>query len=66
MRIVSFVQEPEVIERILRYVGEPVEAPVELPARAPPQGEWGFDQTAGLAEWPYEDQTAGQPDDEYE
>jgi hypothetical protein len=66
MRIVSFVQEPDVIERILRHVGEPVEAPVVLPARAPPQGELGLDQTADLAEWPDEDQTAGQPDDEWE
>ena len=66
MRIVAFVQEPLVIERILRHVGEPVEAPEVLPARAPPQAEIEFDESAGAAEWPDEDQTGGRADDEWE
>ena len=45
MRIIAFILEPPVIERILTHVGEPVSAPAVLPARAPPQME--MDQTGG-------------------
>jgi hypothetical protein len=65
MRIVAFIQEPEVIERILRHIGEPPQAPQVLPARARPQAEMDFDQTAGLEEWPDVDQTAGTTDDDW-
>jgi hypothetical protein len=37
----------------------PVAAPPVLPARSPPQGELGFDQTAPGDPWPDMDQTAG-------
>ena len=47
MRIIAFVLDPPVIERILRHIGEPTETPPILPARSPPQGELGFDQDAG-------------------
>ncbi|MFH0980993.1 MAG: transposase, partial [Planctomycetota bacterium] len=50
MRIISFITRPAVIERILTHLGEPAVPPPVLPARAPPQQEFGFDQTAGLAE----------------
>ena len=66
MRIVAFVQEPLVIERILHHIGEPIEAPEVLPARPPPQGEIEFDESAGAQEWPDEDQTVDRPDDEWE
>jgi hypothetical protein len=66
MRIVAFIQEPQTIERILRHIGEPTEAPQVLPARAPPQHTLGFDESAEVDEWPDEDQTAGRPDDEWE
>jgi len=63
MRIIAFILEPPVIERILTHVGEPVIAPEVLPARAPPQPELDFDlvdQTVGgVEEWPDMDQTAG-------
>ena len=36
MRIIAFVLDPPVIERILRHVGEPTEPPANLPARSPP------------------------------
>ena len=45
LRIIAFILEPPVIERILTHVGEPVSAPAVLPARAPPQME--MDQTGG-------------------
>ena len=73
MRIIAFILEPTVIERILRHVGEPIAAPANLPARAPPQVEmdlspgnpptdgWTMDddQAAGTDEWPDMDQAAG-------
>lgn len=59
MRIIAFVLDPPVIERILRHIGEPVAVPPVLPARSPPQGELGFDQTAPGDPWPEMDQTAG-------
>jgi hypothetical protein len=46
MRIIAFILERPVIERILTYVGEPVEPPAILPARSPPQEEIQFNQTA--------------------
>ena len=58
MRIIAFVLDPPVIERILSHIGEPTAAPTVLPARAPPQGELGFDQDAGRDHWPEMDQTA--------
>ena len=63
MRIVAFIQEPAVIERILHHIGEPTEAPQVVPARAPPQHTLEFDQSAEVGEWPDEDQTAGDIDD---
>jgi hypothetical protein len=47
MRMIAFILEPPVIERILGHIGEPVAPPVILPARSPPQAEMDFDQTAG-------------------
>ena len=59
MRIIAFVLDPPVIERILHHIGEPTEPPAILPARSPPQGELGFDQDTGGDPWPGMDQTAG-------
>ena len=58
MRIIAFVLNPPVIERILDHIGEPTTAPIVLPARSPPQSEMDFDQVAGCDEWPEMDQTA--------
>ena len=69
MRIIAFVLDPPVIERILTHIGEPVEAPAVLPARAPPQAEIQFDQavqTGGDQPWPEMDQTADLGDDTWE
>lgn len=68
MRIIAFIIEPPVIERILTHVGEPTEPPEVLPARAPPQLELGFDQDPESLDpsgdtWPDMDQTAGAPDE---
>jgi hypothetical protein len=63
MRIVAFILDPPVIERILTHVGEPVTPPAVLPARAPPQAEIRFepaDLPADQAAWPEVDQTGGQ------
>jgi hypothetical protein len=66
MRIIAFILDRPVIERILGHIGEPTTSPSVSPARAPPQGEMDFDQVdqgAGLPEWPDMDQTAGTSDD---
>ena len=57
MRIIAFVLDPPVIERILGHIGEPTSPPTVLPARSPPQWELGFDQDAGRDPWPEMDQT---------
>ncbi len=58
MRIIAFVQEPAVVEKILTHIGEPVSPPAILPPRSPPQGEFGFDQVGGVDEWVEMDQAA--------
>jgi hypothetical protein len=45
--------------RILDHIGDRTQPPVVLPARSPPQGELGFDQTTATADWPEMDQTVG-------
>ena len=66
MRIIAFVLDPPVIERILDHIGEPTAPPMILPARSPPQAEMDFDQVAGSDEWPEMDQTAGAVDDSWD
>ncbi len=54
MRIIAFMLDPAVIERILPHIGEPTEAPPLWLARGPLQAELGFysvDQTAGTDTW---------------
>jgi hypothetical protein len=63
MRIIAFILDPPVIERILTHVGEPVTPPAMLPARAPPQEELWFEAArplVGQAAWTEIDQTGGQ------
>jgi len=69
MRIIAFILDPPVVERILTHIGEPVDAPEVWPARGPPQAELGFgqvDQTVGQDAWPEMDQTAGDGGDTWE
>ena len=66
MRIIAFVLDPPVIERILTHIGEPAEPPAILPAMSPPQGELGFDQDTGRDPWPEMDQTAGSGGDTWD
>ncbi|MBE0566789.1 MAG: hypothetical protein IH621_12560 [Krumholzibacteria bacterium] len=66
MRIIAFVLDPPVIERILRHIGEPFAAPPVLPPRSPPRGELEFDQRVPGDPWPKMDQTAGAPDPAWE
>jgi len=66
MRILAFLEDPPVVERILRPIGEPIEAPNVLPVRGPPQRELEFSQVSPVQhadnEWPEMDQTGGVPD----
>ena len=58
MRLIAFIMEPPVVEKILFHIGEPTEAPAVLIARAPPQVEMDFDQVVEGNDWPDMDQTA--------
>ncbi len=72
MRIIAFLEDPPVVEKILRHIGEPTQAPEVLPARGPPQAELDFDQVGAVeqgaagAEWPEMDQTAGSMDETWD
>ena len=59
-RIIAFVLERPVIERILEHLGDRAQPPAVLPARSPPQLAFGFDQTIATDDWPEMDQTMGQ------
>jgi hypothetical protein len=59
MRLIAFIMEPRVVEKILTHIGEPTEPPAVLPARAPRQMDLDFDQVVQANEWPDMDQTAG-------
>jgi hypothetical protein len=50
MRIVAFVTEGEQVRRILTHVGEPATPPALVPSRAPPQGEFGWEEDPGGGE----------------
>jgi hypothetical protein len=63
MRIVAFIQDPPVIEKILEHIGEPAQAPEVLPARGPPQAELEFGSEAGFDDWPEMDQRVRPTDD---
>ena len=45
MRIIAFVTDPVPLRSILTYLDLPTRPPPLSPARAPPQGIFGFDQT---------------------
>ena len=54
MRLIALIEQPEVIRRILRHLGEPTEVPPPATARAPPllaAGDEGLahDDAPGLA-----------------
>ncbi len=62
MRLIAFILDPPVIERILTHIGEPVDGPAVLSARSPPQWELSFglvDGENGQGAWPEIDQTGG-------
>jgi len=63
MTILAFILDREVIERILRHIGEEPTPPRVLPARSPPQREMDFAQTAGPVSWDEVNQTTEWPDD---
>ena len=45
MQIIAFITEKPAIQRILEHIGEPTEAPIITPARAPPSLDFCLDQT---------------------
>ena len=49
MKIISFIQDPPTIRKILNHINEPTDPPTIIPARGPPEPEYNFDQTYELA-----------------
>ena len=47
MRILAFVTEAASVRRILAHVGEAASPPAILPSRAPPMGEFAWEQGSG-------------------
>jgi hypothetical protein len=39
LRFVATIEDPPVVQRILRHLGLPTETPVPAPARPPPAGD---------------------------
>ncbi len=66
MRIIALVLDRPTVGHILEHIGEPMQPPVVLPARSPPQLAFGFDQAVGTADWLRMDQTAGHGADGWE
>ena len=48
MSIIAFVTDPVPLHALLSYLDLPTRPPPLSPARAPPQGIFGFDQTDGF------------------
>ncbi len=48
MSIIAFVTDPVPVRSILTYLDLPSLPPLLSPARAPPQTDFGFDQSAGF------------------
>ncbi|MCT2530276.1 hypothetical protein N2382_05330 [SAR92 clade bacterium H921] len=44
MRVLSVVTDIQSVEKILTHINEPIDAPVMMPARWPPQAGFDFDQ----------------------
>ncbi len=63
MRLIAFIMEPPVVEKILTHIGEPSEPPAVLPVRAPPQLDLDFDQVSQGQEWLDMNRTTGTVED---
>jgi hypothetical protein len=49
MRIISFIEDPHTIKRILTHINEPHQPPPITPARGPPTSEFDFDSSYEFA-----------------
>ena len=48
MSIIAFITDPIPLRAILSYLDLPSRPPLLSPARAPPQTDFGFDQSSGF------------------
>jgi len=55
LKVIAAVKEPEVIKKILKHLKLPHEPPLIQPARAPPQGEFGFHTDSYSYSYSYSD-----------
>ena len=49
MRIISFIEDPHTIRKILTHINEPAQPSPIAPARGPPEPEFNYDQTCEFA-----------------
>jgi hypothetical protein len=63
MRLVALIEQPEVIRRIFRHLGQPLEVPPPAPARAPPCSDDADDVSSALG-LPFVDQAEWTPAEE--
>jgi uncharacterized protein YbaR (Trm112 family) len=49
LRLIALIEQPSVINRVLRHLGLPAELPVPRPARPPPDQAW-LDESAAEGE----------------
>jgi len=60
MRLIALIEQPEVIRRILRHLGHPLEVPAPAPARAPPFAD-GANETSSACGFPFTDEAEWTP-----
>ena len=63
MRLIALIDQPEVIRRILRHLGQPLEVPPPAPARAPPFSD-DADAAPSALGLPFTDEAAWTPAEE--
>ena len=63
MRLIALIERPEVIRRILRHLGHPLEVPPPAPARAPPFSD-DADAACSALRLPFADEAEWAPAEE--
>ena len=49
MRIISFIEDPHTVRKVLTHINEPTQPPPITPARGPPEPEFNYDQSYEFA-----------------
>lgn len=60
MRLIALIEQLEIIRRILRDLGHPIDVPAPAPARAPPPADDG-DEASPAYRFPFTDEAESAP-----